>query len=73
MEKPTEYLPTTRECLHCGHAWIPRVAMPRRCPQCNSPRWNKPPRAGVEAAGGPCGAQDSPQTPGAGPGKGEAQ
>lgn len=27
-------------CAKCGHAWVPRVNMVRRCPQCSSLRWD---------------------------------
>lgn len=31
-------------CLRCGHEWVPRVDYrPRRCPNCASPAWHKPP------------------------------
>jgi DNA-directed RNA polymerase subunit RPC12/RpoP len=28
-------------CLRCGHLWIPRRDIPKKCPRCNSPYWNK--------------------------------
>lgn len=28
-------------CKRCGHNWISRVAMPRQCPHCKSPYWDK--------------------------------
>lgn len=31
------------KCLHCGYEWVGRSAgMPRQCPACKSPRWNRP-------------------------------
>lgn len=34
-----------RLCLRCGHAWTPRSAEPpARCPECDSPYWNRPRR-----------------------------
>lgn len=36
-------------CLICGHSWEPRSEKPRRCPKCQSRRWNKPPEEAVEA------------------------
>jgi hypothetical protein len=27
------------ECKKCGHKWIPKVFPPRRCANCNDPRW----------------------------------
>ncbi|MDD5081758.1 MAG: hypothetical protein PHU08_00150 [Dehalococcoidales bacterium] len=36
-------LQNTLECTRCGHKWLPRTQeMPRFCPDCNSPYWNKP-------------------------------
>lgn len=35
-----------RECLRCGHKWAlrkPAYGEPATCPNCGSPRWNKPP------------------------------
>jgi hypothetical protein len=33
------------ECLRCGHKWLRRVPhLPKRCPHCFSPYWNKPRR-----------------------------
>lgn len=43
-------------CLRCGHAWFPRSpvaadaaipgeAIPRVCPKCKSPYWNRPKRS----------------------------
>lgn len=30
-------------CLHCEHEWYPRnEEIPRVCPKCKSPRWDKP-------------------------------
>lgn len=30
------------QCKRCGHEWIPRgKTKPERCPNCNSPYWNK--------------------------------
>lgn len=32
------------ECERCSHRWVPRdwVTVPRVCPKCKSPYWNKP-------------------------------
>ena len=30
------------KCKRCNHTWIPRTPkMPKVCPKCNSPYWNK--------------------------------
>lgn len=30
-------------CERCGHKWVPREnEIPRVCPKCKSPYWNKP-------------------------------
>lgn len=32
----------TLHCKRCGHKWIPRGnSKPKRCPDCNSPYWDK--------------------------------
>ena len=31
-------------CLRCGVTWMPRVALPVRCPRCQSPYWDRPRR-----------------------------
>jgi len=33
-------------CHHCGHKWKPRKKEPKKCPQCQNPRWksDKPKR-----------------------------
>ena len=42
-EEPPQLL-----CIRCGHTWEPRAhilragRLPKRCPHCASPRWNKP-------------------------------
>lgn len=28
-------------CLRCEYVWQSRTALPRQCPRCKSPRWNK--------------------------------
>lgn len=34
------------ECEKCGHTWIPRMEeVPRVCPKCKSPYYDKPRRA----------------------------
>lgn len=34
------------KCLRCGHEWIPNKAeLPRVCPSCHNPYWNKPKKA----------------------------
>ena len=34
-----------KECLRCGHKWIPRTeGMPVTCASCRSPYWNIPKR-----------------------------
>ncbi len=37
-------------CLRCGHEWIPRnkKEIPRVCPKCKSPYWDKPKKKEVE-------------------------
>mgnify|MGYP001594669406 CR=1 FL=1 len=35
---------TLCKCLMCGHEWLPRVLVPRRCPVCLSYKW----RTGTE-------------------------
>jgi hypothetical protein len=31
------------KCLRCGYEWPPRAdTLPKTCPECNSPYWNKP-------------------------------
>lgn len=31
------------KCLRCDHKWMPRKpGRPIVCPECNSPRWDKP-------------------------------
>lgn len=36
---------TMLHCLRCGKTWIPRKeTLPKNCPECNSPYWNKPRR-----------------------------
>lgn len=30
-------------CSRCSHEWVPRVpTLPKRCPQCKSPYWQRP-------------------------------
>ena len=29
------------ECKLCKHVWISRVEMPKQCPICKRPDWNK--------------------------------
>lgn len=30
------------KCLRCGAEWLPRqVGLPKNCPRCGSPNWNK--------------------------------
>ena len=41
MSKDTAAMYYAR-CKRCGHDWLPRVLTPRRCPSCNSPKWNTP-------------------------------
>ena len=32
-----------QKCLRCGHQWYPRrLELPKHCPKCNSPYWNRP-------------------------------
>jgi len=34
---------TQLECTRCPHKWFPRsTELPRVCPKCTSPYWNKP-------------------------------
>lgn len=41
-------LPTLK-CLRCGHYWYPkRPALPKVCPKCKSPYWNKPKWKGIK-------------------------
>lgn len=32
-----------RKCTRCDHEWVPRIrgAVPRNCPACKSPYWNR--------------------------------
>lgn len=30
------------KCAKCGHSWVPRVAVTKRCPNCFSRNWDKP-------------------------------
>lgn len=32
---------TVLRCQSCGYEWVPRVALPRRCPKCFSLRYEK--------------------------------
>jgi rubrerythrin len=36
-------LPASKEktCKHCGHNWVARVEIPKICPSCHNPHWNK--------------------------------
>jgi len=35
-------------CLRCGHEWPSRLErLPKQCPKCRSPYWNKPKWKGV--------------------------
>ena len=37
------------KCQRCGHSWIKTtINMPRKCPQCKSPHWNKTKWKGVD-------------------------
>lgn len=29
-------------CAQCGHKWLPKKELVRRCPACKSIRWNQP-------------------------------
>lgn len=41
-QKPTV---TQLKCLRCSHEWLPRSTdLPKNCPVCKSPYWNKPRR-----------------------------
>jgi len=41
MEENEIKLPTLN-CLRCGHHWFPkRPQLPKICPTCKSPYWNK--------------------------------
>ena len=32
-----------KECLRCGHKWLPRkIERPRLCPKCHSAYWDVP-------------------------------
>ena len=36
-------IPKTYVCERCGHEWFPRAPeLPKVCPKCNSPYWDKP-------------------------------
>ena len=40
---------TIHKCLRCGHEWPSRLErLPKVCPKCNSPYWNKPKWKGVK-------------------------
>ena len=37
------YTPEPRECLRCGHSWVPRKdKRPIACPRCKSYVWDVP-------------------------------
>lgn len=41
-------LPTLK-CLRCGHSWYPKKpVLPKVCPKCKSPYWNKPKWKGIK-------------------------
>jgi len=46
-------------CLICGYSWEPRSENPRRCPKCQSRRWNKPSEEPVEAPAEPSETEDA--------------
>jgi len=29
------------ECKNCGNLWVPMVDNPKKCPQCQSRKWNE--------------------------------
>jgi predicted Zn-ribbon and HTH transcriptional regulator len=31
-----------RHCGRCEHTWVAQVAIPKQCPACRSPYWNRP-------------------------------
>ena len=37
-----EQVLTARHCEKCGHEWMPRKAIARTCPKCQSPYWDIP-------------------------------
>ena len=30
-----------KSCKRCGYAWVPRTALPVRCPACKTPLWDQ--------------------------------
>lgn len=32
---------TVCTCDSCGHEWTPKLEMPKVCPECKNPYWNK--------------------------------
>lgn len=45
-------------CLRCGHEWTPKVAVPKKCPGCQNPRWDKPKTRGRRAVNNEVRAQE---------------
>lgn len=39
--RPARWNSDLVKCRHCGHAWLPRVSDPRRCPRCNLSDWKR--------------------------------
>jgi predicted Zn-ribbon and HTH transcriptional regulator len=39
-------------CERCGHTWIARVAVPKRCVRCKNPYWEHPRRDSLPKTGG---------------------
>jgi predicted Zn-ribbon and HTH transcriptional regulator len=37
-------IPLVLKCTRCGHEWLRRdlVKLPRQCPACHSPYWDRP-------------------------------
>ncbi len=55
LQEHVEGTPTLLACLRCSHSWTPQpgrrntlakdrddTSLPRRCPACKSPYWNRP-------------------------------
>lgn len=30
-----------KECKKCGYKWVPRVAKPKKCPNCQQRKWER--------------------------------
>jgi len=42
MINKTEGKMDKKECLRCGHEWLPRIeARPKSCPACKNRKWDE--------------------------------